>query len=147
MSSCRVRGCRFKTSHTTAAHKCGTCGQFGHGQLECANSVTRSRLSLFADERLENENCWCDKVLCPNPWTHTKNAHHCTTCGSRGDDCECPLHATRKCPSCNTFGEVNVKHKIFTGGDCLVCMDSKPMVVFSTCKHANVCVECVVRLE
>ena len=24
-------------SHTTAGHRCGICGKFGHGQIECNN--------------------------------------------------------------------------------------------------------------
>ena len=32
---CLVKGCRFKNSHFTIAHLCGTCNSYGHGQLEC----------------------------------------------------------------------------------------------------------------
>ena len=32
---CRVIHCRFKGSHTWQDHKCGTCGEYGHGQMEC----------------------------------------------------------------------------------------------------------------
>jgi hypothetical protein len=50
-TSCIVQGCRFKYSHTTFGHYCTTCrnnglGEFarGHGQRECNDSDSRTRL-------------------------------------------------------------------------------------------------------
>ena len=37
MNICKAINCRFKTTHITAGHKCGKCGKYGHGQVECGN--------------------------------------------------------------------------------------------------------------
>ena len=43
---CKVKGCRFKYTHTTKAHKCGICNQFGHGQIEHYNDTNINLLKI-----------------------------------------------------------------------------------------------------
>ena len=146
MVNCRVRCCRWRTSHVTAGHRCGTCGTFGHGQLECGKeSLIGNLQSLYVDDRVLVE---CSVPQCPAPWTHNTSAHHCGGCDRRGEECICfPTSLSKHCPSCRVLGEVDLSYKLFTGSDCIVCMDSKPCVVFKGCRHATVCAECVIRLD
>lgn len=143
--SCRVKGCRFAVTHTTAGHRCGTCGSWAHGQLECGNASRLHRLSRFCHETMPQDQ-HCDRVNCTHPWSHTRAAHFCTTCQNYGDFCRCVPIVTRECPSCKQDSEVNLSQKLFTGADCIVCYDTKPLVLFGTCGHVNVCADCVVRL-
>ena len=34
---CKVNYCRFADKHTTFGHRCGKCGKYGHGQMECGD--------------------------------------------------------------------------------------------------------------
>lgn len=86
--SCRVRNCRHPTTHTTVAHRCGTCGQFGHGQMECQNIPLREGLVRFHGERI-NFLRRCTVPNCPHPDTHSSSAHHCTKCGRRHQENNC----------------------------------------------------------
>ena len=44
---CRVIGCRFKGTHTWQDHICGTCGEKGHGQIECGNYTRQMILKIM----------------------------------------------------------------------------------------------------
>lgn len=33
---CSVKECRFPCYHVTSGHKCGNCGKYGHGVIECS---------------------------------------------------------------------------------------------------------------
>ena len=39
--SCKVSGCRYPSYHTTIAHRCGECNNYGHGQIECNNVLLK----------------------------------------------------------------------------------------------------------
>lgn len=143
-SRCRVQGCRHQWTHTTVAHRCGTCGATGHGQLECASQARRRSLESFFHEVLHDTQC--DVPLCPDPQTHQRSAHVCATCGARGGGCACTTHLIRRCPMCNTDSSVDLTTELYTGTDCVVCMQSGPVVVFTSCRHATVCKACALRL-
>ena len=50
-----------------------------------------------------------------------------------------------KCPVCKVEGEADPSCIVFTGGDCVVCMEQGPCVLFP-CRHAVVCSECTRKL-
>lgn len=94
---CRAQGCRHASTHLTAAHLCGRCGRFGHGQIECGNTqrilalaspaddgatTTRSTLSSGVYEAMPHT-LQCRVRGCPWPHTHHTQAHHCTSCLKR----------------------------------------------------------------
>jgi hypothetical protein len=90
---CKAGGCRFPNSHMTFKHRCGNCGETGHGILECGRW---SRLIDIATIRTaEGASCpttpFCQVIGCLDPNTHTTSAHHCTHCnirnGTEGHDC------------------------------------------------------------
>jgi hypothetical protein len=84
MSTCQVNHCRYSSSHTTQAHRCGTCGEFGHGQMECREEVLKDYLQQFNTD-IMSQYMWCD--LCPSTSefrkTHTRDAHVCQNCLER----------------------------------------------------------------
>lgn len=139
MFSCRVSGCRFPHTHVTAGHQCGTCGAFGHGQIECGDATRTSELTRrFARERVSAA---CTVRSCAHRWTHTTEAHRCGQCGTFGGTCE-HLTSTIACPTCRVVGPVDPDDTVF-GAECVVCMEARPCVVIRKCRHANVCVDCV----
>lgn len=164
---CRVRGCRYPHTHLTCAHKCGKCdgpGSFGHGMLECDNEYLRHQISLLLHappHQLPSAQLYCDVEDCPAPWTHMRSAHHCRDCGARGcDGVAClpgtiratdtsgaasPSPSTVTCPLCKVHGPVG--NPIFVAADCVVCFESRPLMLFPACSHACVCQSCAARLS
>ena len=90
MSYCKVEECRFNHSHTTSGHKCGSCGKFGHGILECKNK--KKKLCLHTDHGgdILPKNLRCTIKNCTKYYNHTNDAHHCNLCNDRG-------HALSEC--------------------------------------------------
>ena len=138
MSCCKLQ--IFKT-HITTAHRCGTCGTFGHGQVECGKHDNIQALFRM----IQSQDCMntpCTISGCTWSWSHTTEAHHCTQCGRRGG-CDCNVHVETKIkyPHCNlscTFDD----SLVFTGNQCTICFEDGPVVIFKPCKHANVCKSC-----
>ena len=73
MRYCRVQGCRHAGTHVTCAHRCGTCGRFGHGRMECERPRARATLDACPDTLPVD--LWCPVQGCNYPWTHTMEAH------------------------------------------------------------------------
>lgn len=141
---CNVRRCRFKTTHSTRSHRCGLCGVYGHGQIECGEANLLEELEQYSNDKMP-ENMQCSVRGCTLSQYHTTSAHHCDYCGCVGNP-SCCSYMIRKCPSCKSFSVVDVSVTLFTGSDCIVCLERKPCAVFRDCRHANVCAECVIRL-
>lgn len=82
-SYCKVRWCRFSSTHVTKGHKCGTCGQYGHGETECYSTHQKQFLAdTYHDDVLPN-NLHCTVEDCNNKQYHTADAHHCPRCQVR----------------------------------------------------------------
>ena len=146
---CNVAKCRYASTHLTCAHLCGTCGAYGHGQMECGDARKVARLaSLYSVSSVVTP---CGVPGCTYPSSHTSDAHHCTACGIRGPGCTCcsvrSSTTSRQCPLCKKTSAVDTAHSIFTGADCVVCLESGPVVMFSGCRHAAVCAKCIPQLE
>jgi len=77
--SCKVSGCRYATFHTTRGHMCGTCKEFGHGQLECGCFEKIDALNEYRDEELP-EDKWCEFDYCETRKYHTTQSHFCAFC-------------------------------------------------------------------
>lgn len=95
--SCQVAQCRHSESHITSYHKCGNCGAYGHGRVECPSKPKEAPLDKFfrvgpepqnilnygplqALERLPtiplDPRLHCTVPGCPVPSTHSAAAHH-----------------------------------------------------------------------
>jgi hypothetical protein len=163
-TTCQAKECRFPDTHITMAHKCGTCGDYGHGQLECNNSHARQNLqNNYKNEKLpEVDHCNIDKCL--YPWSHTRDAHHCGKCFERATHSinECSnnrvsrgfinnnVHNSiikKKCPTCKQKSDVDLNFQIFTDDTCIICIEKNKKIIFSGCNHANVCKECCKKLD
>ena len=148
---CKVRGCRFSSTHLTLYHKCGNCNKYGHGRYECLYENNKRALLtnfLCSSQTIPIE-LHCQIETCTLPWTHHRIAHHCSLCGGNGHDMttECGHIVNKKCPICTMYSDINIKNTIYTDTDCAICMDnSNKKVVFEACGHAQVCNDCVVQL-
>jgi len=87
---CIVKGCRFPSTHLTCSHKCGRCGKFGHGQMECCNWPKIVALRENSHSIVFPPYIQCQSILCPCPWTHSYDGHYCTHCGERHHETLCP---------------------------------------------------------
>jgi hypothetical protein len=157
MNYCKVSGCRFPFSHTTIAHRCGICSAYGHGQIECGKPDMCRALTddyTYSTNKELADSVQCSISGCPYPFSHMTSAHHCYGCGKRGVNCCWGFTRSARnktlenieCPSCKAINSVDCDLQIFTGGDCIVCMEPKKMVILKTCKHANVCFDCCSKL-
>lgn len=85
---CKVHSCRFPHSHTTSGHKCGHCGQYGHGVIECDDNNKLDALKPFLTDRLPDD-MHCNIVGCTYKWSHMTRAHHCSKCGRNHHSRDC----------------------------------------------------------
>ena len=83
--SCRAYQCRFPKTHTTWGHRCGSCGDYGHGVREHNDSILMTALmdKVSANETMPL-NDQCDLYGCLHKISHNRNAHHCISCSQRG---------------------------------------------------------------
>jgi hypothetical protein len=83
---CRCEECTYPTSHMTIAHKCGICGGFGHGLLECGDKERLKRLRRnvrkqarieTTEPRLESfpKKLQCTNAKCKYKQTHSIGSH------------------------------------------------------------------------
>jgi len=85
-SYCKSDGCRFSQSHTTSGHKCGKCGEYGHGVMECGNN---DRIVKLPNDDHLPQALWCTMLGCSYPWSHASRAHHCSKCGRNHHSRDC----------------------------------------------------------
>ena len=142
---CKVKGCRFPSSHVTISHECGTCNYKGHGQLECRDSIARKKCERYWNDILPSS-LHCQVPGCQDAIFHTTEGHLCDTCMMRGNNCKCIQESSIQCPTCKTINIIE-QNTVFTGNDCIICYESKPMVLFKTCRHANICQDCADKLK
>ena len=156
--SCLVAGCRYSTTHVTSAHRCGTCAYYGHGVQDCGKPHRIHKLRERASRLSGAVAMPCTVANCDFRWTHTTEAHHCKACGGRSDLCSCPpcpppidvvnvdevdeVTICVQCPICRTKNHADLASGVFTGNECVACMQSKKLLVFPTCRHAVMCGEC-----
>lgn len=100
MAYCKVGNCRYADTHTTVGHKCGKCGGYGHGQIECGDLAAIRNLSFYFPETVAPEDR-CSATFCPNSATHTTAGHVCAFC-----DCREDIHL-KNCPN-NVSGSTRV---------------------------------------
>jgi hypothetical protein len=87
--SCKVKNCRYPSSHTTLGHQCGKCGNFGHGVFECGNTKLVMNLLINNKDNLLKPEQYCKVINCPYKEYHTTTGHKCEKCGKFHSDDEC----------------------------------------------------------
>ena len=75
--SCKVKACRYNSTHVTKYHMCGKCNKFAHGQVECGNQELTNNLVQYLNDII-NSPCEFDK--CTDRQTHTTDGHICIFC-------------------------------------------------------------------
>lgn len=153
---CRVAYCRYPNSHTTQGHQCGTCKEYGHGQVECNNPNKIQQLKQCIETL--DENIRCTKPNCLNRQHHQPSAHLCVSCWKYGDACNCEVgvlqdtcyicgdkHETHKCefrintkydcPTCRTKCESKDDRKTFCQTTCTICLEIVDSIISSKCGH------------
>ena len=145
MKFCKVAECRYPYGHVTKGHKCGSCGLFGHGQIECNNDYLKSKLMEFNDILPNNKKCKIKS--CKYSLFHTTEGHYCITCKNFGHDCndyyyvECPI-----CRMDNKF--MDEPQKVFgISNQCPVCVTNNIDMVFPICGHACICRKCFILIK
>ena len=59
MNTCRVSGCKFKKSHVALGHRCGSCQQYGHGEVECGNKRKITKLKKMSKNDKMKDDSFC----------------------------------------------------------------------------------------
>ena len=86
---CKVSGCRYAWTHITTGHKCGTCSSYGHGRIECGNTL---KINLLAESTRNDKlpsNLHCNKQNCRYADLHTPEGHKCHMCGQNHSFANC----------------------------------------------------------
>lgn len=92
MNTCRVRGCRFSSTHTTRGHICGTCGGMGHGVMECGTSIRMDNLKKYFGEKLPSHKYCSGEHADPyDRFFHSNECHICMRCGERHLETNCNI--------------------------------------------------------
>lgn len=142
---CKVKNCRFPHSHATRAHRCGTCFQFGHGQVECGHPDQIAELRSCHEDFPHR----CTMDVCFDRRSHTSAAHHCEYfgCGQNHSISECPIIMSEvppvriKCPICRhvstNFGQIPDLENT-----CSICMEQACNTMLE-CGHSNMCINCL----
>jgi hypothetical protein len=150
----------------TQGHKCGKCGSYGHGDYECNNNIMVYRLRAYYDDTMPSH-LECTVVGCAFKTLHSNDAHHCHICNTRDDHTvqDCPMNNVAststssqvpaavpkiynvKCPVCRVDNIVINPRKIFGLNDeCCICSDNNVEVLFPTCYHCCICLECLEKI-
>jgi len=79
---CKVKHCRYPNTHVTKGHKCGNCGGYGHGVLECRNISDRESLRIYHESLPYDK--WCSIDNCSYKQYHITCAHQCKKCHNLG---------------------------------------------------------------
>jgi hypothetical protein len=154
-SFCKVKGCRFSSSHITQGHKCGKCNDYGHGMIECSNPVLLSELYSNSMHDFFPKYKYCNFGGCKQSKIHSSEGHHCEGCNERlysVNTCpNCapnPLHCENieiTCPLCKQNNTIlSTQKKVYGLSDnCVVCMNNNVEVFLPNCGHVCLCYSCV----
>ena len=69
--------------------KCGICGEYGHGQIECNNPGLKTKLQQYHNDKLLCVSDYCALEGCRHPWSHKTIAHHCGRCNRNHHSSKC----------------------------------------------------------
>ena len=151
---CKVKNCRYQTTHTTLGHKCGKCNIYGHGEIECKNPLAKHSIKQYWHEELPSH-LHCTFGGCKYSKFHTKDAHHCATCNKRSHSTStCSFDKTTThyyicCPLCRQFNSIPKNQSLICGSSesCVVCMTNNVQIFLPACGHICLCLVCTSKLN
>ena len=85
---CKVKNCKFSQHHVTFGHKCGKCGDLGHGQIECGNNIRINILNKYKNDILPDY-LYCKRPKCTQYSLHTTQSHMCLNCNGFHSEYNC----------------------------------------------------------
>eukprot|EP00808_Paulinella_micropora_P027883 g67078.t1 len=91
---CKVKECNFPHLHVSSSHKCGTCGEYGHGQVECGDAAAIKKIKSGKLPK----NLQCSLPECSYPAGHVNDGHGCGECGGFG-------HSAPQCKGAKKAGK------------------------------------------
>jgi len=149
--TCKVNECRYNKTHTTKGHKCGTCGLYGHGILECHSPYKIYELKRYFNDIMPPE-LQCRVEHCQYYLYHSIYAHNCKICNKREQHSErnCPLKPFKvNCPICRTENTIKNNHKQIYGlsDKCSICLENNVNILFPDCCHCCICNECLEKMK
>lgn len=150
-TNCLVAQCCFPTTHITFGHECGTCHQYGHGQIECGKKDLLSDLS----SRAHSVGCYmlppdmrCTVDECDDQrFKHTLVSHKCYHCKQYGHGfAKCPtLGRIVKCPDCDVENVISLPGiYIAYAPICKICEKNSVSIRMPICGHVNMCTDCLI---
>lgn len=148
-NKCKVKNCRFHTSHTTRSHICGICNNLGHGQYECFDYEKKEQLKEHFNDIIDPEQrC---KYNCDLKLFHKTDAHRCEFCfhyGHSTNDCPNKIISV-KCPICRTNNTIKASQHKIIGIDieCCICLNNKIEIFFPDCGHICLCYDCFIQVS
>ena len=140
---CKVLNCRYPNYHTTSGHRCGKCGKFGHGQMECGDNTNNLVQYLHNIIPLDKQ---CTVIGCKYKHNHMKESHLCQKCNRLHYD-ECiiqnfDVHFNRfdmlqsfNIPILDVYNNVFVQ--CFVGMGCFVYIRKKDNMIQSLFMHSD----------
>ena len=139
---CFIKGCRYPNTHVSRGHKCGKCGIYGHGIIECNDFLLRNELNKHYNDILK-ENDRCSYTNCKYNFLHKTQSHHCETCGLLGHN-KLNCYKTIKCPICRTDNNIKFgQKKIYGSTDiCSICLNNNVEIYLPNCGHCCICYNC-----
>lgn len=122
MLLCKVRKCRYRETHITSGHQCGSCGKYGHGRIECGNTLLCDKLKNVSENQYLSDNNMCSVNHCKYSKYHTLEGHLCSICNKYDHECfKNPLETAcieeAKIKMGNTDGKIYVL--VYAGMGCV----------------------------
>ena len=147
--ACKVKYCRFNNYHITKGHRCGKCKEFGHGQVECQNSLLKKQLIKNSKYDLLEEKDYCKIKECEHKKNHKTESHECSLCNSKTHSkSHCDKNPDNnlklECPVCLKSNTISLIHHLIYGLEekCKACTINPVEILFPECKHAVLCINC-----
>lgn len=151
---CKVKNCNYSNTHTTIYHKCGVCGLFGHGAIECGYILKMRQLEQYYSDKLPYY-LHCKQLNCNSRETHTTDTHVCEMCCKFHSIDNCPhnnkfltrkyeeIHTHLNCPFCKIVIDFNPNdHKLYDiEQSCHICNEHK-IDTRLPCGH-TMCIKCI----
>ena len=131
---CKIRRCAHPNTHTTYVHICESCGENGHGHIECGNLPYLIGLMHYYHYKIPKY-YRCKYYGCIDRDTHTDSGHRCI-CGNYG-------HYDNKCRLGYLFkADTITEEEKCTKKDCSECS-----VLYNTIPRSALCYPQIISLS